>query len=376
MTRWLIISMKRTFVVLALTLLLPASSGLARTRSVQRETPSIIAAVDAIAQQALEERVPGLVIAVSLDGRFLFERAYGVQNLSTGTPVETDTIFQVASVTKQFTAAAIMKLVERDQLDLHADVRSILPEVETGDHTVTVEHLLTHTSGLPNYIEGTLDLHEPVTHAEMVAALNSKSMRFAPGTKWEYNNAGYYLLGMIIERLGGVGYPQFLEEELLHPLGLVETAYCGRPPAWPVPDGYLQFGSLAPVQFAAMDMSIPFAAGALCSTAEDLVRWARALEEGRILLPESYEAMTTNFELTTGQKVGYGYGLGVGSWNGQTIISHSGGIPGFSSFLMVAPESGLTVAVVANLLSTVRGVASEIGQDVAELFAERITGSN
>ena len=368
--------MRRSIVLLLLLTVMPAGGTSARTRSVQRSTPAIITAVDAIAREALDDGVPGLVIAVAIDDRFLFEKAYGAQSPASMVPVESDTIFQVASVTKQFTAAAIMKLVERGELDLRADVRSLIPELDTGEWVVTVEHLLTHTSGLPNYIEGTIDPYAPVTHSEVVAMLNGLPMRFRPGTRSEYNNSGYYLLGMIIERVSGVRYAEFLEQELLNPLGLVESAYCGRPPAWPVPQGYVRIGPFGVMFFGAMDMTIPFAAGALCSTAEDLIRWERALVEGRAVSPESYDAMITDYRLESGEPTGYGYGIGVGEWEGHLILSHSGGIPGFSSFLMVAPESGLTVAVVANLFSTESGVAAGIGQKVAALFADRFTGSN
>lgn len=355
--------------LVSLTIVVTASDLSARSRSVQRQTPALLTAIDAIAANALQDGVPGLVIAVSREGRVVLERAYGVQNLSTRVPVETNTIFQVASVTKQFTAALIMKLVERDQLDLGADIRSILPELDTGDAAVTVDHLLTHTSGLPNYLEAQFDPHEPVTHAEVLAAINAAAMRFEPGARWEYNNSGYYLLGVIIERVSGVSYDAFLEAELLRPLGLVESAYCGNPPAFPVPNGYVRLGPLSPISFEAMDMTIPFAAGALCSTAEDLVRWSWALDQGLAITPESYEAMTTEAVLSSGEGAGYGYGIGVGEFNGEPVFSHTGGIPGFSSFLIIAPERGVSIAVITNLFSTEESVATEIALEVAEVVA-------
>lgn len=358
--------MRRTLIsILALSVVLGVD---ARPRAV-RPAPSplpLIVEVDQVAAAALESGIPGFVVAVAYGDRILFERAYGSADRSGGTALGTDTIFQIASVSKQFTAAAIMKLVERGELTLDTDIRELIPEVRTGDWKVTVEHLLTHTGGLPNYIEGTWDPHEPVTHAEVFAALNERSMRFRPGDRYEYNNAGYYLLGVIIERLSGQAYAEFLETEFFHPLGLVETAYCGRPPAWPVPNGYVEIPPLAPVAFEAMDMSIPFAAGALCSTAEDLVRWSAALAQGRAVNLASFEAMTTRYRLNGGGSIGYGYGLGIGRWQGMDIVSHNGGIPGFSSFLMTLPETGYTIAVVANLFSTERAPAAEIGIEIAE----------
>ncbi len=235
---------------------------------------------------------------------------------------------------------------------------------------VTVEHLLTHTSGLPNYLEAQFDPHEPVTHEEVFAALNAAPMRFEPGSRWEYNNSGYYLLGVIIERVSGVSYDTFLETELLRPVGLVESAYCGNPPAFPVPDGYVKLGPLSPIPFEAMDMTIPFAAGALCSSAEDLVRWSWALDHGLAISPASYEAMTTEAVLSSGEGAGYGYGIGVGEFEGQPVYSHTGGIPGFSSFLMIAPESGISIAVVTNLFSTDESIATEIGIEIAAAVVE------
>ena len=362
--------MKRTILLILLLAISSVPVEARRQRSARPVQPSLFDAIDQIAADALDDGVPGFVIAVSIGDRFLFERAYGVTDRTLGDPVQTDTIFQVASITKQFTASLILKLVERGDLSIDTDIRSILPELVERNRVVTVEHLLTHTSGLPNYLEASFDPHEPVTHADVFEALNDLATRFAPGTRYEYNNSGYYLLGVIIERVRGIDYAVLLEQELLNPLGLVETAYCGRPPAWPIPDGYVEIGPLAPVRFEAMDMSIPFAAGALCSTAEDLVRWSAALHGGRVLDDGSYELMTTNYRLTHGGRVGYGYGIGVGSWNGEVVLSHSGGIPGFSSFLMTHPASGYTIAVVANLFSTEAGHAADIARDVSELFVE------
>lgn len=360
--------MKRGIVFLLLIAAALPSAAESRRRSVRPRPVPVFNAIDAVAGEAIADGVPGFVVAVGIGDRFLFERAYGLMNVRERTLVATDSIFQIASVTKQFTAAAIMKLVERGELIVDTDVRSIIPELHTGDGVVTIEHLLTHTSGLPNYIEATIDPHQPITHQELIEKMNSLPVRFRPGDEFEYNNGGYYLLGIVIERLSGISYAEFLEQELLHPLGLVETAYCGRPPAWPIPDGYVKLGPLPRAEFEAMDMSIPFAAGALCSTAEDLVRWARALEEGRAVRPDSYEAMTTSYRLNSGGQTGYGYGISLGMRNGISVLSHSGGIPGFSSFLMVIPESGFTIAVVANLFSTETGPAADIALKVAELF--------
>jgi CubicO group peptidase (beta-lactamase class C family) len=222
----------------------------------------------------------------------------------------------------------------------------------TGDYVVTVEHLLHHTSGIKSYTglgevwERTIPLD--ITHPEMFALLAGLPFDFAPGEEWRYNNSGYYLLGVIIENVTGSTYPEFVEQTLAAPLGLERTTYCderrlvpGRAEGYELEDGAL-------FNDAPLSMTHPFAAGSMCSTVLDLLRWQAALESGQVVSMESYARMTSSGLLNNGEATGYGYGLGVADLEGHPRISHGGGINGFVTHLASYPDDGLRVAVLTN----------------------------
>ena len=336
-------------VALLLVLLLSTPVAYARRRATSHPAPFAVPGLEAIAAAAVEARVPGLTIAVR-KGSSSLVRAWG--NMEAGS------IYQIGSVTKQFTAAAIMRLVEEGKVRTEEKARTWLPELDARFDAITIEHLLTHRSGLREYNTQLTDPHQPKTQQEIVALITSGPPRFTPGTRFEYSNSGYYLLGMIVERATSKSYEQYLRETLFEPLGLHATSYCGT--KGPAPDGYVidQDGTVFEVQAA--DMSLPYAAGALCSTAEDLVRWTDALTAGRAVSPESYARMTRS------SGPGYGYALILDSLDGRRRIWHNGAIRGFESSVMHFPDEALTVVVLINTLDLRTGHrATEIAEAVA-----------
>jgi len=356
--------------------LIPAPSVEAqRLRPVRRPQTFPVDRIDGIVAAARgEEGIPGVVVAIGLPDGSTFEKAYGWFSIEDLDRLETDRILQVGSLAKQFTGAAIMRLVERSEIRLADSIDIYIPELAPRSYGVTVSHLLTHTSGLPNYLEFSIDPWSPITHQEVLDWILSQPISFTPGTSWEYSNVAYYLLGVIIERISGQSYAEFLEQEFFLPLGLIETAYCGRPPATEIPEGYLGGGGIA-VPIDALDMSVPFAAGALCSTAEDMVRWNRKLSSGQAVSPESYATMTTSGRLISGELTGYGFGLNVDHVDGYSVISHSGTIPGFNAHLLYVKEANVTVAVLTNLFPISGNFASAISREIAELLVPVNTGS-
>lgn len=318
--------------------------------------------MDALAASALASGVPGLSIAIA-SGEARLARGYGKTG-GDATSVTPETIFQIASLSKQVTAAAILALEEEGRLSVSDTVTRWIPELDLAGRTVTLHHLMTHTSGLRTDTEFLVDPYAPLAQAEMIRLIGERGFASEPGTTEAYNNAGYWLLGAVIERVTGMSYAGFLEQRFFVPLGLTRTAYCGTGPAVPVPAGsFVVFGIATPAR--PVDMSIPFAAGALCSTAGDLVTWSRALATGAAIAPVSYERMIAPGRLSDGTLLDYGYGLGLGTIEGTFATSHAGTIPGFQTYLVHVPSRRVSVAVLANANSTSSDWPREIARALA-----------
>jgi CubicO group peptidase (beta-lactamase class C family) len=252
---------------------------------------------------------------------------------------------QIASLTKQFTAAAILRLAERGALSIDDRIEKFVPEFDPRGATITLRQLLSHTSGVAG---GPPNPYAQVTREQSIAFINAQPLAFAPGSKWSYSNAGYKLLGYAIESITGKSFAEFVRTEFALPLGLIDTGVCGTANL-PLPDGYGAFqGTWKRVP--ALDMSAPFAAGALCSTASDLARWSHLLATGRVLLPGSYATMITPARLDDNTVAASGYALGViaQTFLGHPVVWHDGIIDGFQSFLLYLSDQDMAVAVLTN----------------------------
>ncbi len=285
-------------------------------------------------------------VLVARGNDVLLDKGYGSANLEWDVPATPDTRFRIGSVTKQFTAAAILLLQERGMLSVTDAVRKHLPETPPAWEQVTIFHLLTHTAGIPNYTsfpEFQSAMALPLTTERLVAAFRDKPLEFEPGEMQRYSNSGYVLLGYLIETMTGASYEQFVQTNVFAPLGMKDSGYdssatvlARRAAGYtPGPDG--------PVNAPYLHMSLPHAAGALYSTTGDLLRWNQGLFGGKLLTAASLAKMIAPF------KNDYAFGLVVGNDDGRTRISHAGGINGFSSFLAFFPDTQITVAVLSNI---------------------------
>ncbi len=221
----------------------------------------------------------------------------------------------------------------------------------THGQTITIRRLLNHTSGVHNYTaEPEWQKHwaEDMTPRQIVAFVDHDSLDFKPGDKWSYSNTGYMLLGMIIEKVTGETYANYLAHDLFKPLGLTQTSYCPSRTSDPTfADGYsTESGSAKPTVY--LSMTQPFAAGAICSTVRDLVKWQRALMGGRVVNAKSYALMTTPDTLNNGRPLNYGFGLAVGKLGTHWQIGHSGGINGFTTASGYYPDDSVNVVVFSN----------------------------
>lgn len=342
---------------------------------------AIAAAIDRAAEQAVAAgESPGLQVAVYKDGKPLLVKGYGSGNLELNMPVANDSVFRIGSVTKQFTAAALVKLDEEGKLSLDDLLSKYYPDYpRAGD--ITLKQMLHHTSGLHNYTDDESFLAQAAltkTPDQWVAtfAKMPKLQDFEPGTDWNYSNTAYFLLGAVVEKVEGKPLAKVLEARFFQPLGLRHTALDderdvvpGRVAGYDGEPG--KFRNAAPIS-----MTIPGGAGAMRSTAGDLARWNAALFGGEVLKPASLAAMIAPGQLGDGRTSGtaiakkegmpageYGYALFISDYEGHRKVSHGGGIFGFNSSLSEFPRDRITVAVIAN----------SIGKDLgARMVAERI----
>ncbi len=327
---------------------------------------ALVRKIDSLAEATLAQGpVAALSIAVKRGGDLLLVRGYGRADIENDVPATAETVYRIGSITKQFTAAAVMQLVEAGKIGLDDPMTTYLPDYPMQGHEVTIRQLLTHTSGIKSFTgladwrpRSKLDL----TDEELLTIFNVEPFDFAPGERFLYNNSGYYLLGVIIEKAVGETYREYLNAHLFGPLGLTGSSYCDeRPIIRGRAEGYeLVDGELLNDEY--LSMNPPGAAGALCSTVLDLLSWTSALRTERVVSAASYRQMTTSGTLDDGSTTGYAFGLRVGELEEHPFVSHGGGINGFSTMLAHYPEADLDVVVLSN---TAGGHPARIAETIA-----------
>jgi D-alanyl-D-alanine carboxypeptidase len=355
------ISMHRLVLALLLALSI-GSAGIARPLSEVQAVSTrpfdesrIAAHVDAIASTHVPSNAsPGISVAVAHKGQILVSKAYGMADVELLVPATRDTVYRIGSLSKQMTAALVMRLAEAEKLSLDDPITNFLPDYPVQGHTVTIRHLLNHTSGIaamrphPDDVNPGERLKMNLSEQQLLELFASAPFDFSPGEKHKYNNSAYMLLGFIISRITETPFPTFVERELFRPLGLTRTYYCdsqriipGRAAGYEMKDGQL-------VNARYLSMNVPGGAGAFCSTVEDLARWTHLLHTAAVVSPSSFEQMTARTRLANGQTVGYGFGLDLDFRNGREAVVHGGSISGFKSVLAHYVADELTIAVLAN----------------------------
>ena len=278
--------------------------------------------------------------------------AKGYADLENRVPATPATVYRIGSITKQFTAAAILQQVERGRISLDDNIAKYVPEYSSQRKHVTIRQLLNHTSG----IRDLNDLGDPfvgrialdLPQKDVLAQVRNQPFSFEPGTRWSYNNTGYYLLGVILERVTGQAYGDYLEEHVFRPAGLSATSGCDARGLIPHrARGYDPVGvDFVNAQY--MSMTTPFSVAGLCSTAGDLAAWARALRSGKVISRESYRLMATPEGAAARAKPPYGFGVWVIESGGRRYISHLGQMAGFNGVLSESFPDSLTIVVLTN----------------------------
>jgi len=324
--------------------------------------------IDDYARAQLEKHnVPAIALAVVRDGKPVKVQAYGLANVEHDVPATADTVFQLASVTKQFTAAAVMRLVEEGKLSLDDPVSKHVDDLPEPWRPVTVRQLLNHTSGIKGYTsakEYRSRSNNDATAKEVLGLVADAPLEFKPGERHDYSNTGYYLLGLVIERASGAKYGEYVKAKIFEPLGMRSSRLNRLDDVIPHrADGYsFRDGAVKNARPPSMDW--PYSAGALASTANDMAKWVAALQDGKVVSPASQSQMWSPTKLADGGKAPYGFGWQTGEHRGKRTVSHGGGIEGFSTMVLLFPEDRVGVVVLMNSDRTNPG---RVAQDVAGL---------
>jgi len=314
--------------------------------------PARADSVDNYIKAEIERRhIPGAAVAVAREGKLQKDRGYGVANVEHDVPVTPDTVFELASVTKQFTATAIMVLVEEGKLQLDDPITSHLPPASETWKSITVRHLLTHTAGFPGLEGGFQALRAGgprlnYSTAEMFDAATKDPLSFAAGERWQYSDVGYFLLGMIIERTSGRRYREFLEERFFKPLGMASTSLVDHTRIVKHRAAGYTIRNKELVNIRRVIQAELPSYGGVFSTVKDLVIWTTALAAGKVVKPATLAQMWTQVRLNSGASYPYGFGWVVDARRGHRWVSHAG-ITGTE--LSYFPDDQLTVVVLTNL---------------------------
>jgi CubicO group peptidase (beta-lactamase class C family) len=324
-----------------------------------------------LARRLTEDAGPGTQLLVAHDGRILSEVTQGYADLEHSRRVTRHTRFRIGSITKQFTAAAVLLLQEQGRLRIQDRLDQYFPKFPRA-HEVTLQQLLSHTSGIHTYTDRweKIDVAEPVGTPELIAAISRGGYDFDPGTRYSYSNSGFMLLGLIVEKVSGQSYADFLRKRLFEPLHMNDTGLFGTGSQHAdTALGYEWTGG-SYIRPREVDASWVMSAGALESTAEDLLRWNTALAAGKVLSRASLDTMYSPAKLSDGAVAGYGLGIGVVDWRGvEPVFAHSGGLEGFNSSLMYFPRLKVTVVALENGSGSAESLdAGNVTQSLAQMF--------
>jgi D-alanyl-D-alanine carboxypeptidase len=328
--------------------------------------------------------IPGVSLAVVRDGKIVKAQGYGLANIEANSVATRKTVYEIGSISKQFTAAAVMLLVEDGKLGLDDKLTRYFPNAPESWDRITIRHLLTHTSGIQNHVAvpGYLNIFKTDISFEttprgdeLLKEFYKLPMEFEPGETWAYDNTGYYLLGFIIEKAGGKSYHEFLQERIFRPLGMNATADTDPRPVvlnravgyeW-VKDKYENRPPLLP--------TVAFSAGSIISTVEDMAKWDAALYTEKLLKNSSLAQIWTPSRTRDGAVASFDYGFGwfIDSYHGRRFVQHSGGTPGFSSVIYRFLDDKLTVIILTNHSDR---FLDQLAIETAGMYVPRLKRSN
>ena len=337
---------------------LPAAAG--------AQAPALSRIDSVVSAQMSRQRIPGVAVAVVKNGAVLLAKGYGEANAEHHVPVTAATMFQSGSVGKQFTSAAVMLLVEDGKIGLGDSITKYFPNAPASWRGITVRHLLTHTSGIPDYTTDAMDYRRDYTEDELEKMAFGLTPEFPPGSRWNYSNTGYVLLGIIIHKASGKFYGDVLRERVFGPLGMSTARVITEEDI--VPNraaGYRMVrGELKNQEWVAPKLNTT-ADGSLYLSVQDYNAWDRGLRQKKVLKPESWATINTPVTLASGNPYPYGFGWSIDTVAGQLRIHHGGAWQGFQTYISRYLGDDMTIVALSNLGASQPGA---IVDGIAELF--------
>lgn len=308
--------------------------------------------IDSLLQTKYSSNTPGAVFLISKNGNIIYKKAFGIANLELNVPMKTDNVFKIGSITKQFTAIAILMLLEQGKLNLTDQITKFIPDYPTNGNKITIHHLLTHTSGIKDYtkVKGINAISQKnMSPIELIDFSKNEPIDFIPGEKYKYSNSAYVVLGHIIEKITGKSYANFVEEKIFKKAKMTNSKYASqkeiikkRASGYQKKDVYIN----------RMDFSISLAysGGGLMSTVLDMFKWQEAIKNNILINKETTKKAFTNYTLNNGEHINYGYGWHIKTINNNKTFEHGGAIWGFKSMGIYLPDLDVYVIALTNCL--------------------------
>ncbi|WP_347925697.1 serine hydrolase domain-containing protein [Pontimicrobium sp. SW4] len=347
--------------------------------SLPTNAQTLEAKIDSLLFAKYESIAPGAAFLIAKNGNVIYRKAFGQANLELNIPMKPENIFEIGSMTKQFTAIAILMLVEQGEIELTDEITKFIPDYPTDNKKITVHHLLTHTSGIKSYtrMKALNDIAtKDLTPMELIDFFKDEPMDFNPGEKYRYNNSGYAILGYIIESISKQSYASFIEEHIFKKLDMTSSLFAShskviknRVSGYHKKEDYVNTRHIS--------FSLPYAAGSLMSNVDDMLKWQEGLNDNRLVSKSTIDKAFTNYELNNGDSINYGYGWHIKELNGTPSREHGGSIFGFKSMGVYLPLEDIYVIGLNNCdCNSPTKITREIAGLVNEEFAKKENNKN
>ena len=316
-------------------------------------TEAKLKSIDSLFKLSFPATEPGAIMILAKDGKPIMRKAYGMANIELNVPLNTDQKMGIGSISKQFTAVAILLLQQENKLNIKDDIRKYLPQYNTWGRTITIEHILSHTSGIPSYTElrGFDSLADKkVSNSRLIKFFESAPLIFEPGTNWSYSNSGFVLAGIIVEKITGMPFNDFVDQRILRQLNMTNSSFGVS--NYAVVNKTAEYAGNTPKGKIKMepqyDWYWAYGAGQIVSTVDDMLKWDEALYGLLFIQPTSLKQAHTAFQLSTGNSANYGLGWGISPFGNKTIVQHGGAIGGYRAQGIRIPEDHLYFLVMSN----------------------------
>jgi len=333
---------------------------------------SLESKIDAIVSSNYTLNEPGISILIAKDGKPIYKKAFGKSNMELNTSMQLENVFQIGSITKQFTAISILILEEQGKLMIDDEIVKYIPDYPTKGNIITIHHLLNHTSGIKNRTpagnkQGVISKTD-MSSNELIDYFKHEPIDFNPGDSFKYSNAGYILLGRIIEIVSGQSYEDFIENNIFKKIGMSSSFYGSMKEIIKNRASGYQINQNTVNNADYMSLTLPYAAGSILSTVDDLLKWQNALNSNTLIKRSSFEKAIKPSVLNNGKIIPYGYGFRIANLKGSPVIAHTGSTKGFTSIVLFLPKEKVYIVALTNC--NCKNV-SEVSKKIANIFINK-----